>query len=1688
VPLVTRCKVEVSPDPLSVIFPTYYDVSPYLESVEWGAGKSKELDGVQAGYARAVFDNDSRRFDLLDQNRQTLTVSGNEITDALRVSGPTGDGRAYRNQRNIYDMSWVGQTTLDGAINSSVTTMTISAWPENPDGSSPWPTDSAFRLMIDNETVMVTGGWLTNVLNITRGVTQHWGSAQAAASHSDGAVVTNVQSPPDGWEFKAVSLGGKIADQAEVVTGADGLPALKMTVHPGDQNDAADATRERIEMYWTGDVGATGETRVYSWSDEFPDDFSENNEGCFIGQIGPNHNSGTAAVYVRVASTDRFQLGFNAGVLDTGTFVGTFTDEYTFDTPVTNGTRHDFRLEIEWQLTATGHLKFWHREQGGEWELLLDLTGITTSSSLSGSTPAIKRKHGIYRNAHATKTNYLLLSRVRQAPSWRDSILDAPGGDSSFGIWATADNILTADLGEGGSSAAGVDDTDYQFMGAAMKLVTFDATNDNWFRTFSGLTIGNVYTAHGWVDRHEIDARFLKVQVRNAANNATVAETNVRRQKGRQHVTVTFTATDTTGRVRLIATDSQALPILAWAGRFQLEAGAIATPFAGYSAARSNARVRIPVDDLDETQGWVAMRVRPGWSPAAEALGGSGILRLFLWSVDGNNRISGYYSESTGLFTMRRKSGGSGSDATVAPSFVPESEVTVVFAWTATQVKVSVNGGTFQTASNSSIPDLSSITDVDIGSNGGGSEHLDGDVLWFAYGHGTLDDDDAAALAEFREDDPWAHDFDLDAGVISTWDAVSATAGASFTDLWRRMRITLEDDSRTVQQGVYYLLKPTLNFVGKTKFSQVQFDYVDGVGLLASQHLPRMNPPDAESYLDVADYDGPTMLYELAERGGTKVVQHAYRKRKRRKGESRRHYRRHGFRRWHTRETRPEVEGQAGPTGTYKETPSLGQPSLIVGSDSTCVSFARANEEHVLIHVEDPDDYTLQNFSLEAWVQPVSIPGTGYIWSGPENTSVTNEPIWALGYDSTTVFFAVEDGLGFTDISAAFVVPTTTPTHIVGTCDNTGAVTLYINGVQVATGTTAGPITPQGDKIYIGNNGGNLSTRGVNGRIQCPAFYPVELSAERVLAHYLAGSARGYGVQSAGARVAAVSASPLWDTDRIDTNGYDVQPIFTVGQSPLDEIDAAAEAEMPDALYFFDNDGQPVYLPVGYKATTPYNAVTVTVATNPANGIPYDDDKVDWDNELYNVVPCSADGGTEQLAVDATSQAERGDHVFQGGTGLLNNDDADVLAIAETIRDRYSGVAPLRPFEVTLHGVVDEARQHIMEREIGDLVGYVRERDTGDALNVQARILGYVKRYEKGQVTCTWSLGRGESIGSSPTPEEPPPVVPERMGLKGLRVDSQLSLAALQAKLDEAQDTYGAELIRVSCFWDTIELSDGSFTWTKPDAVVSECQARDLDVVFHIAQAPSWVGVSGWNPPVHNVTQLGHWHDFMQALAGRYGTDVRLYEVWNEPNGNSFWASGSATAAKPGEYADLLRYAHDGLRAGNPDVTISAMNMNRGHVSGWMNEVYDALEADMGVSTCQANGYYYDVLSLHPYCLTHQPNFAAGGDDIADSWGGVIGRSFQDYRRARDLVFTREGVHKDVFMGEWGQNTDGSSNNGPVTDAQRALNIVQAFDLIRADGFVIGLVPYSWHQATSAWDIAGTATGTAFAGIAPGAP
>lgn len=186
----------------------------------------------------------------------------------------------------------------------------------------------------------------------------------------------------------------------------------------------------------------------------------------------------------------------------------------------------------------------------------------------------------------------------------------------------------------------------------------------------------------------------------------------------------------------------------------QLETGSIAHPYVetnGSSATRAASRVRLDTGLFDETQFAIAFRVAYGF--ASTTLPGSNPY-LFDWRDDASNLLGLYLDVSTRKWTASRLAAASGGSAvSAAQTFAAQDETTVILACTATQVKVSVGGGAFVAAANTSIPTLAAAL-ADLGSQAASTGWLDGRGKWATIFIGTLTDADAATLHALGSTDP----------------------------------------------------------------------------------------------------------------------------------------------------------------------------------------------------------------------------------------------------------------------------------------------------------------------------------------------------------------------------------------------------------------------------------------------------------------------------------------------------------------------------------------------------------------------------------------------------------------------------------------------------------------------------------------------------------------------------------------------------------------------------------------------------------------------------------------------------------------------------------------------------------------------------------------------------------------------
>lgn len=371
---------------------------------------------------------------------------------------------------------------------------------------------------------------------------------------------------------------------------------------------------------------------------------------------------------------------------------------------------------------------------------------------------------------------------------------DGRNPESSVGVWRGTTNLVTNgsfETNTNGWSAVSAtisrDTAQAKHGTASLKVVTNNAAAGEGVTTTEGtggmaVTAGQPYTASAWLwgsGTVRLGIRWFDsagaVLSTSESSDIVLTSTPTR---------VTLTATAPTGAARAavrVTTPTQQAATF-YLDAVQFEQSPIPTPYVhtgGTTASRAAPKIELPASAinqlLDEAQGWVAVRARPSLSYSQ--LPSGWLLLLFSWR-----------NTPTSFIVLRLWSGGSDSNLQLAHS--PGASVNVpagsiaggqsflaIGAWTASQLKISLNGGAFTTASRTDVPDLSAAP-AHLGGqwDSNPTRYFNGELLWVALGLGTLTDADAAALAALGDSDPLPSDFPAGAQLTLLWSAVDTTA------------------------------------------------------------------------------------------------------------------------------------------------------------------------------------------------------------------------------------------------------------------------------------------------------------------------------------------------------------------------------------------------------------------------------------------------------------------------------------------------------------------------------------------------------------------------------------------------------------------------------------------------------------------------------------------------------------------------------------------------------------------------------------------------------------------------------------------------------------------------------------------------------------------------------------------------
>jgi len=209
------------------------------------------------------------------------------------------------------------------------------------------------------------------------------------------------------------------------------------------------------------------------------------------------------------------------------------------------------------------------------------------------------------------------------------------------------------------------------------------------------------------------------------------------------------------------------------------------------------------------------------------------------------------------------------------------------------------------------------------------------------------------------------------------------------------------------------------------------------------------------------------------------------------------------------------------------------------------------------------------------------------------------------------------------------------------------------------------------------------------------------------------------------------------------------------------------------------------------------------------------------------------------------------------------------------------------------------------------------------------------------------------------------------------------------ASLDAARDA-GVAFIRMDLFWNWVELTKNVYDFSVFDQLVNAAEARNLGVLLVLAYG---------NPLYDIKTSSGitAYANFAQAAAAHYaGRNVR-FEIWNEPDGVSYWGPALDPVQ---QYAALCKAAIASIRLANPSALISTGGLS------WFNFDY--------LSKALASGIAENATAIGIHGYRNGGPESIVSDLISANW------------RIKNIL----NKNIPVWNTEWGYSTDRISGDG----------------------------------------------------------
>jgi hypothetical protein len=301
--------------------------------------------------------------------------------------------------------------------------------------------------------------------------------------------------------------------------------------------------------------------------------------------------------------------------------------------------------------------------------------------------------------------------------------------------------------------------------------------------------------------------------------------------------------------------------------------------------------------------------------------------------------------------------------------------------------------------------------------------------------------------------------------------------------------------------------------------------------------------------------------------------------------------------------------------------------------------------------------------------------------------------------------------------------------------------------------------------------------------------------------------------------------------------------------------------------------------------------------------------------------------------------------------------------------------------------------------------GRLRGRLAGLGILVQPRGRAEVQGSVGFDELRLWELAESFLVTATSEAEPPPP---ESAALAP-RLGVNIHVLRDDHALDLARDA-GFRFVRMDLLWADVE-RNGRYRFFAYDALLRSLEVRGMGALWILDYGHPDHG-GGAPRAAQDVAAFGR---FAEAVADHFkGRDVR-YEIWNEPNTDTFWKP----SPNASEYGALLREAVAAIRRADPAAKVASGGMARFDLPFLSRAVTPAVAANLS------------AIGIHPY-RTGPPETVVADLALAREWAaGALGRSIE------------------IWDTEWGYSSTDNSKEGRLNGHAQSGRMRQAVFAVR---------------------------------------